>query len=89
MDLFADAQQAEEPPADAEQEEGNEPEDDFNAAWEVLDVARSLFEKQGDDEPTKFKLAETFMALGDVSLETGASDYLLREWETELIIFCF
>ena len=50
-----------------------EPEDDFNAAWEVLDLARALYEKRKDeDEETKLKLADTYIALGDVSLETGS-----------------
>lgn len=48
------------------------PEDDFNAAWEVLDLARALYERQGDSDETKLKVADTYIALGDVSLETGA-----------------
>jgi HAT1-interacting factor 1 len=54
--------------------EGDEdaPEDDFNAAWEVLDLARALYEKQGDSDEAKLKVADTYIALGDVSLETGA-----------------
>jgi hypothetical protein len=61
---------------DAESEEGAEeqgdeaPEDDFNAAWDVLDLARSLYAKM-DDNASKLKLADTYVALGDVSLETG------------------
>jgi HAT1-interacting factor 1 len=78
VDLFA---QAAKDVAEAEGEEeeegdedgdGGEPEDDFNAAWEVLDLARAIYEKQKDeDEEIKLKLADTFIALGDVSLETG------------------
>ncbi len=59
---------------DEEEDEDAEPEDDFNAAWEVLDVARSIYEKQqeaGVDDEVQLKLAETYVALGDVSLETG------------------
>ena len=52
------------------EEGGEEPEDDFNAAWEVLDLARALYAK-ADGEEAKLKLADTYMALGDVSLETG------------------
>ena len=49
-----------------------EPEDDFNAAWDVLDLARTLYERQKDeDDEIKLKLADTYIALGDVSLETG------------------
>lgn len=53
-------------------EDDAEPEDDFNAAWEVLDLARAIFEKhQEDSDELKMKLAETYIVLGDVSLETG------------------
>ena len=56
-----------------EDEDGGEPEDDFNAAWEVLDLARAIYEKQKDeDEEVMLKLADTYIALGDISLETGA-----------------
>lgn len=62
---------------DEDEQEGGEdddsPEDDFNAAWEVIDLARALYEKQGDSEEIKLKIADTFIALGDVSLETGVS----------------
>lgn len=61
-----------------QQEEGEEePEDDFNAAWEVLDVARTIYtrevEKLAKDEgkETKLLLSECYLALGDVSCETG------------------
>ena len=55
-------------------EDEAEPEDDFNAAWEVLDLARAIYDKQkaeADDDEVKLKLADTYIALGDVSLETG------------------
>src|SRR5712691_8618277 len=81
VDLFAeaskpDAEGGEETgdgDGDGDGEEEAEPEDDFNAAWEVLDLARSIYEKrmEGDDE-ARLKVADTFIALGDVSLETGA-----------------
>jgi HAT1-interacting factor 1 len=71
VDMFAEAEKA----AEQEEEEEDpdaEPEDDFNAAWEVLDLARAIFEKQKDeDDMAKLKLADTYMCLGDVSLETG------------------
>ena len=79
VDLFGEATKAaEEADADADDddddEEDAEPEDDFNAAWEVLDLARAIFEKQQDEsDEVKLKLAEVFVTLGDVSLETGAS----------------
>ena len=76
VDLFASAQKAVEEMDAAEQEEDEdaEPEDDFNAAWEVLDLARAIFEKQQDEaDEVKLTLAEVFITLGDVSLETGTS----------------
>lgn len=81
VDLFANAEKAaadEEKAAEVEAAEEDEPEDDFNAAWEVLDLARAIYDKQaqqdGDDE-VRLKLADTYIALGDVSLETGTSRY--------------
>ena len=80
MDLFAEADAAAEDEKDDEDEdeEGDddgEPEDDFNAAWEILEFARKLYEKRkGEDDAIKLKLAETYVALGDISLETGESE---------------
>ena len=57
---------------DEDEDDDAEPEDDFNAAWEVLDLARALYEKRKDeDDEVMLKLAETYITLGDVSLETG------------------
>ncbi|KAG6821473.1 hypothetical protein H0H93_010197 [Arthromyces matolae] len=59
---------------DGDEDEDAEPEDDFNAAWEVLDLARAIYDKmkdQNDDDEIRLKLADTYIALGDVSLETG------------------
>ena len=82
VDLFAQAaaaalEEEEEEKQEEQAPEGgeDEPEDDFNAAWEVLDLARAIYEKQanaeGGDDEVKLKLADTYIALGDVSLETG------------------
>lgn len=77
IDLFAEAKAAVEDEEEQKYEgvdddDEAEPEDDFNAAWEVLDLARALYEKQKDeDDEIKLKLADTYIALGDVSLETG------------------
>ena len=81
VDLFAEAskpdaegmEEAGDADADGDGEDEAEPEDDFNAAWEVLDLARAIYEKhmEGDDE-VRLKVADTFILLGDVSLETGA-----------------
>ncbi|TFK26223.1 hypothetical protein FA15DRAFT_693312 [Coprinopsis marcescibilis] len=73
-----------------EEEEGDadgEPEDDFNAAWEVLDLARAIYAKQvetDDDDETRLKLADTFIALGDVSLETEKFDQAITDYQSGL-----
>ncbi|KAI0309154.1 hypothetical protein OF83DRAFT_41342 [Amylostereum chailletii] len=69
---------------EAEGEDG-EPEDDFNAAWEVLDLARAIYEKQKDeDEEVRLKLADTYIALGDVSLETEKFDQAITDFTAGL-----
>lgn len=71
VDMFSEAEKATE--EEEEEDPEAEPEDDFNAAWEVLDLARAIFEKQKDEsDEAKLKLADTYMSLGDVSLETGS-----------------
>ena len=71
LDQLGDASKADED-ADEDEDDDAEPEDDFNAAWEVLDLARALYEKRKDeDDEVMLKLAETYITLGDVSLETG------------------
>jgi HAT1-interacting factor 1 len=87
VDLFSAAENLaddEDTAAAEEADEDGEPEDDFNAAWEVLDLARAIYAKQtedGGDENVQLKLADTYIALGDVSLETGASS------QTALLLF--
>ena len=84
FDLFAEANQAEaagqgmDENAESGDEGDMDPEDDFNAVWEVLEVARSLYKAQKDlDDKAKLKLADTYMALGDVSLETSVPPLLI------------
>ena len=85
VDLFGQAAAAQEvaeaeESEDEDEEEDGEPEDDFNAAWEVLDLARAIYDKQkneNNDEEVRLKLADTYIALGDVSLETGPFFYPL------------
>lgn len=86
VDLFADQPKEEaEEEAENEDEEEGEPEDDFNAAWEVLDLARAIFEKQQDeDDQMKLKLAETYITLGDVSLETEKFDQAITDYTAGL-----
>jgi HAT1-interacting factor 1 len=81
VDLFAEASkpdvEGEEEAGEGADEDEAEPEDDFNAAWEVLDLARAIYEKQMDgDNEMQLKVADTFIMLGDISLETGASPVL-------------
>jgi len=76
-----DQEGGQEEQGEGEGEGGEEPEDDYNAAWEVLDVARTIYIKllednQGDMKEEKMKLADTYLALGDVSCETGTSFHL-------------
>lgn len=95
VDLFGEAQKAaerdeeeEEDDGDAEEGEDAEPEDDFNAAWEVLDLARALFEKQQDagGDAVALKLADTFLALGDVSLETEKFEQAIADYSQALAL---
>ncbi|TFK85725.1 hypothetical protein K466DRAFT_494200 [Polyporus arcularius HHB13444] len=93
VDLFAEAQKAvdEANAAQAEEEEDEdedaEPEDDFNAAWEVLDLARAIYEKQQDEsDEVKLKLADVFIALGDVSLETEKFDQAITDYTAGLAL---
>ena len=83
VDLFAEASKpdadadadADDDAGEGEGEDGDEaePEDDFNAAWEVLDLARAIYEKRmGGDDLMRLRAADTFIMLGDISLETGA-----------------
>ncbi|KAF5355347.1 hypothetical protein D9758_006097 [Tetrapyrgos nigripes] len=92
VDLFAQAAK-EEAEMDAEQseeeeDEDAEPEDDFNAAWEVLDLARAIYDKQvqagSADENTTLKLADIYITLGDVSLETEKFDQAITDYEAGL-----
>lgn len=60
-----------------EEGEGGNADEDFETAWDILDVARVIFEK-GEDKDTKLKLADVHLCLGDVSLETG--NLFLNSW---------
>ncbi|KAG1728100.1 hypothetical protein EDB19DRAFT_1642671 [Suillus lakei] len=89
VDLFGQAAIAEEDEGDEEDAEGEdgEPEDDFNAAWEVLELARAIYEKGKDeDDEVKMKLAETYIALGDVSLETEKFDQAITDYSEGLVL---
>ncbi|KAL0067242.1 hypothetical protein AAF712_005812 [Marasmius tenuissimus] len=93
VDLFAQAAEAVAEAAAAEKEEeeeddDGEPEDDFNAAWEVFELARAIYEKErskdSSNEEVALKLADTYIALGDVSLETEKFDQAINDYESAL-----
>ncbi|KAH6916042.1 hypothetical protein BKA70DRAFT_1140021 [Coprinopsis sp. MPI-PUGE-AT-0042] len=68
-------------------DDADEPEDDFNAAWQVLEIAKKSYEAQvesEDDDEIRLKLADTFIALGDVSLETEKFDQAVEDYESGL-----
>ncbi|KAG9050415.1 hypothetical protein FS837_005488 [Tulasnella sp. UAMH 9824] len=91
VDLLGNAQNADD--GDDDQEDGDgegeddedEPEDDFNAAWEVLDLARALYAK-ADGQEAQLKLADTYMCLGDVSLETEKFDQAISDYSSGLTL---
>lgn len=68
---------------------------DFEAAWEILELARSLYEKEAkessSDRETLEKLSETYDILGEISLEsesfTQAKEDFQRCLELRLEIF--
>ncbi|KAF8159579.1 hypothetical protein B0H34DRAFT_409503 [Crassisporium funariophilum] len=90
VDLFGQAAGEEDDDEERDgEDEGDdaEPEDDFNAAWEVLDLARAIYDKQREetgDEEVMLKLADTYIALGDVSLETEKFDQAITDYECGL-----
>ncbi|KAG2200490.1 hypothetical protein INT46_004259, partial [Mucor plumbeus] len=70
---------------DEEDEAGNTAEDDFETAWDILDVARVIFEK-GEDKNSKLNLADVHLCLGDVSLETEKFNEALSDYEKAIEI---
>ncbi|WWD01036.1 hypothetical protein V866_007974 [Kwoniella sp. B9012] len=76
------------------QEDEDEPEDDYNAAWEVLDVARTIYQKiiegkSNDKEGVKedkLNLADCYLALGDVSCETENFPQAVQDYTSALSI---
>ncbi|KAK8869524.1 hypothetical protein IAR55_000090 [Kwoniella newhampshirensis] len=73
-------------------EDGDEPEDDYNAAWEVLDVARTIYQKmveglkEGEGKETRLTLADCYLALGDVSCETENFPQAVQDYSSALAI---
>nr|XP_018999443.1 uncharacterized protein I203_08038 [Kwoniella mangroviensis CBS 8507]OCF62904.1 hypothetical protein I203_08038 [Kwoniella mangroviensis CBS 8507] len=81
-------------PDEGEGEAEDEPEDDYNAAWEVLDVARTIYQKivegKSDGEEgvkeDKLNLADCYLALGDVSCETENFPQAVQDYTSALSI---
>lgn len=70
---FKESEEDDEEEEENDEEEegaGNTADEDFETAWDILDVARVIFEK-GEDIKSKLNLADVHLCLGDVSLETG------------------
>ncbi|QRV88937.1 SHNi-TPR protein [Ceratobasidium sp. AG-Ba] len=84
-DLTGEADETKNDDDDAEENDEDEPEDDFNAAWDVLDMARAFYDKQEGDD-MKLKLAQTYMYLGDVSLETEKFEQAVSDYTSGLTI---
>ncbi|KAI8641323.1 hypothetical protein BD408DRAFT_368430 [Parasitella parasitica] len=70
---------------DDEEGPGNTGEEDFETAWDILDVARVIFEK-GEDDKSKLNLADVHLCLGDVSLETEKFNDALSDYEKAIEI---
>lgn len=51
--------------------EEEEEQDDFELAWEILDIARLIF-SDGSDDASKLRLSEVYCDLGDLAMETEA-----------------
>lgn len=68
-----------------EGEAGNTADEDFETAWDILDVARLIFEK-GEDIKSKLNLADVHLCLGDVSLETEKFNEALSDYEKAIEI---
>ncbi|KAG8220811.1 hypothetical protein J3R82DRAFT_2256 [Butyriboletus roseoflavus] len=87
VDLLGQAGREPEESDDEDAGEEGEPEDDFNAAWEVFELARGIYEKGSDgDDRIKLKLADIYIALGDVSLETEKFDQAITDYSTGLAL---
>ncbi|CEI89286.1 hypothetical protein RMCBS344292_03651 [Rhizopus microsporus] len=90
MESIPEFKQEEEEEEDEEEDEednenGDQADDDFETAWDILDVARLIFEK-GEDKETQLKLADVHLCLADVSLETEKFDQSLSDYEKAIEI---
>ncbi|KAJ2159925.1 hypothetical protein GGF46_002652 [Coemansia sp. RSA 552] len=63
--------------------EDEDEDDDFAAAWDVLDLAR-VIQEQGTDRKARLKYAETLMLLGDVSMESENFEQATKDFAAAL-----
>ncbi|KAF9209392.1 hypothetical protein BGZ49_004697 [Haplosporangium sp. Z 27] len=75
-----------------EEEEGQEggsgegeDQDDFAVAWDVLDLARVLYHRQGTEEAL-LKLGDVHISLGDVSLESENFEQAVADFREAILI---
>ena len=59
--------------------DGDNVEDPLQLAWEVLDTARTIFER--DSETQELRLADTLLLLGDVNLRNEMFDNAVQDYE--------
>ncbi|KAG1110491.1 hypothetical protein G6F42_015316 [Rhizopus arrhizus] len=85
---FKESEEDDEEDEENDEEEegaGNTADEDFETAWDILDVARVIFEK-GEDIKSKLNLADVHLCLGDVSLETEKFNEALSDYEKAIEI---
>lgn len=61
-------------------------EDDLEFAWQWMELAKQIYEKQvdGGDESKREKLSECFLTLGDIQLENEQFDEACRDYALAL-----
>ncbi|KAK9695320.1 hypothetical protein K7432_013040 [Basidiobolus ranarum] len=78
---LSEEEEEEAPEANGEEEQP----DDFQTAWEVLDVARVIYSKTDGDE-AKLKLGDVLLTLGDVSMESENFEQASADYTEALTI---
>ncbi|KAF8932873.1 hypothetical protein BGZ58_006749 [Dissophora ornata] len=71
--------------ASGEAGEGEEGQDDFAVAWDVLDLARVLYHRRGTEEAL-LKLGDVHIALGDVSLESENFEQAVADFREAIAV---
>ncbi|KAF9916747.1 hypothetical protein BX616_002925, partial [Lobosporangium transversale] len=80
-----DDDEEEEEEEEGGENEGEEGQDDFAVAWDVLDLARVLYHRQGTEEAL-LKLGDVHISLGDVSLESENFDQAVADFREAILI---